>query len=301
MGRTPCCSRAGGKQKKGPWTPEEDLRLTKYIEAHGEGQWRTLPKKAGLDRCGKGCRLRWMNYLRPNVKRGNISVEEEELIIRLHKLLGNRWSLIAGRVPGRTDNEIKNYWNIHLSKRHHSQTKHPKNPNPSPTISNTINNNNNHNNNIDNNNLNISSTTNMDNNNINNSFEYYSGQLVQPQPHDPAINCTNNGDIVLNFDHDNINSDYYGLNWDYHGSNDWFEPGWWDSGLGVCAGDPTAWAQPCLNYAGLEQLRETHMTGSEWLMPMPGFSGDDASSNFVVGGSETLFGGEQLFNHTDSL
>ncbi|KAH9320833.1 hypothetical protein KI387_015472, partial [Taxus chinensis] len=43
----------------------------------------------GLQRCGKGCRLRWMNYLRPNVKRGNISTEEEELIIRLHKLLGN--------------------------------------------------------------------------------------------------------------------------------------------------------------------------------------------------------------------
>ncbi|KAJ0989708.1 hypothetical protein J5N97_008064 [Dioscorea zingiberensis] len=58
-----------------------------------------------------------MNYLRPDIKRGNISPEEEDLIIRLHALLGNRWSMIAGRLPGRTDNEIKNYWNSHLSKK----------------------------------------------------------------------------------------------------------------------------------------------------------------------------------------
>ncbi|XBI32063.1 hypothetical protein VPH35_055562 [Triticum aestivum] len=72
---------------------------------------------AGLNRCGKSCRLRWLNYLRPGIKRGNISDDEEELIVRLHRLLGNRWSLIAGRLPGRTDNEIKNYWNTTLSKR----------------------------------------------------------------------------------------------------------------------------------------------------------------------------------------
>ena len=58
-----------------------------------------------------------MNYLRPDIKRGNITPEEDDLIIRMHSLLGNRWSLIAGRLPGRTDNEIKNYWNTHLSKK----------------------------------------------------------------------------------------------------------------------------------------------------------------------------------------
>nr|ACH95795.1 anthocyanin related redMyb9 [Phalaenopsis hybrid cultivar] len=102
---------------KGTWTAEEDELLASYVNAVGEGNWTSVPKKAGLNRRGKSCRLRWLNYLRPNIKRGNISVEEEELIIRLHRLLGNRWSLIAGRLPGRTDNEIKNYWNTTLSKK----------------------------------------------------------------------------------------------------------------------------------------------------------------------------------------
>ncbi|KAH7656685.1 myb proto-oncogene protein plant protein [Dioscorea alata] len=114
MGRKPCCSRDG--LRRGAWTQEEDKILSAYIKAHGEGRWRSLPSRAGLKRCGKSCRLRWLNYLRPDIKRGNISQEEDDLIIRLHKLLGNKWSLIAGRLPGRTDNEIKNYWNTHLSK-----------------------------------------------------------------------------------------------------------------------------------------------------------------------------------------
>ncbi|WJZ97715.1 hypothetical protein VitviT2T_016296 [Vitis vinifera] len=115
MGRRPCCAKEG--LNRGSWSAWEDKILCNYVEVHGEGKWRDLPQRAGLKRCGKSCRLRWLNYLRPDIKRGNISSEEEELIIRLHKLLGNRWSLIAGRLPGRTDNEIKNYWNTNLSKR----------------------------------------------------------------------------------------------------------------------------------------------------------------------------------------
>ncbi|KAJ4762978.1 R2R3 MYB transcription factor [Rhynchospora pubera] len=115
MGRKPCCSKVG--LNKGSWSSQEDQLLSNYIKTRGEGQWQTLPQRAGLKRCGKSCRLRWLNYLKPEIKRGNISHAEEELIIKLHKLLGNRWSLIAGRLPGRTDNEIKNYWNTNLSKR----------------------------------------------------------------------------------------------------------------------------------------------------------------------------------------
>ncbi|XP_011001151.1 PREDICTED: protein ODORANT1 [Populus euphratica] len=115
MGRAPCCDKNG--LKKGPWTPEEDQKLVDYIEKHGYGNWRTLPKNAGLQRCGKSCRLRWTNYLRPDIKRGQFAFEEEETIIQLHSLLGNKWSAIAARLPGRTDNEIKNYWNTHIRKR----------------------------------------------------------------------------------------------------------------------------------------------------------------------------------------
>ncbi|XP_044368695.1 myb-related protein 308 [Triticum aestivum] len=115
MGRSPCCEKA--HTNKGAWTKEEDQRLIAYIKAHGEGCWRSLPKAAGLLRCGKSCRLRWINYLRPDLKRGNFTEEEDELIIKLHELLGNKWSLIAGRLPGRTDNEIKNYWNTHIKRK----------------------------------------------------------------------------------------------------------------------------------------------------------------------------------------
>ncbi|XP_054798921.1 transcription factor MYB123-like [Prosopis cineraria] len=115
MGRSPCCSKEG--LNRGAWTALEDKLLISYVQAHGEGKWRNLPLRAGLRRCGKSCRLRWLNYLRPNIKRGNITRDEEDLIVRLHKLLGNRWSLIAGRLPGRTDNEIKNYWNTTLAKK----------------------------------------------------------------------------------------------------------------------------------------------------------------------------------------
>ncbi|XP_040379568.1 transcription factor MYB1 [Oryza brachyantha] len=118
MGRSPCCCHDAGV-KKGPWTEEEDRALVEHIKKQGGhvGSWRSLPRAAGLNRCGKSCRLRWTNYLRPDIKRGNFSDEEERLIVRLHAALGNKWSTIATHLDGRTDNEIKNYWNTHIKKK----------------------------------------------------------------------------------------------------------------------------------------------------------------------------------------
>uniref|UniRef100_A0A6N2KAF9 MYB transcription factor n=1 Tax=Salix viminalis TaxID=40686 RepID=A0A6N2KAF9_SALVM len=122
--------------RKGAWTEEEDTLLRKCVEKYGEGRWHQIPSKAGLNRCRKSCRMRWLNYLKPSIKRGQFSVDEVDMIIRLHKLLGNRqvkmmsssqnyvmvWSLIAGRLSGRTANDVKNYWNKNLRKKVFSST-----------------------------------------------------------------------------------------------------------------------------------------------------------------------------------
>ncbi|KAE8021958.1 hypothetical protein FH972_007803 [Carpinus fangiana] len=115
MGRQPCCDKVG--LKKGPWTAEEDKKLINFILTNGQCCWRAVPKLAGLLRCGKSCRLRWTNYLRPDLKRGLLSESEERMVIDLHAQLGNRWSKIASHLPGRTDNEIKNHWNTHIKKK----------------------------------------------------------------------------------------------------------------------------------------------------------------------------------------
>ncbi|KAG2656190.1 hypothetical protein PVAP13_1KG066900 [Panicum virgatum] len=87
------------------------------MQGHGEWNWNQVRRETGLLRCGKSCRLRWSNHLRPDLKRGAMSPEEELLFLRLHALLGNKWARIAAHLPGRTDNEIKNYWNTRTKRR----------------------------------------------------------------------------------------------------------------------------------------------------------------------------------------
>ena len=88
MGRSPCCDKTG--IKRGPWTAEEDMTLVAHIEQHGHSNWRALPKQAGLLRCGKSCRLRWLNYLRPNIKHGDFTPEEDGVICSLYISIGSR-------------------------------------------------------------------------------------------------------------------------------------------------------------------------------------------------------------------
>ncbi|KAL1544007.1 transcription factor GAMYB-like [Salvia divinorum] len=106
-----------GPLKKGPWTTAEDEILVDYVTKHGEGNWNAVQKHSGLARCGKSCRLRWANHLRPDLKKGAFTPEEERLIIKLHANMGNKWARMATELPGRTDNEIKNFWNTRIKRR----------------------------------------------------------------------------------------------------------------------------------------------------------------------------------------
>ncbi|KAI4332880.1 hypothetical protein L6164_017755 [Bauhinia variegata] len=81
--------------KKGPWTSAEDAILVDYVKKHGEGNWNAVQTYSGLSRCGKSCRLRWANHLRPNLKKGAFTAEEERLIAELHAKMGNKWACMA--------------------------------------------------------------------------------------------------------------------------------------------------------------------------------------------------------------
>ncbi|XP_031492580.1 transcription factor MYB4-like [Nymphaea colorata] len=119
--------------RRGAWSKEEDVLLRRCFEKYGEGNWHLVPSRAGLNRCRKSCRLRWLNYLSPNINRGPFAPDEDDLIIRMQRLLGNRWSLIAGRMLGRTANDIKNRWNSHLCKKMVAHQR-PKEEPPVPSV-----------------------------------------------------------------------------------------------------------------------------------------------------------------------
>ncbi|KAL1812478.1 hypothetical protein ACET3Z_022543 [Daucus carota] len=114
MVKPPCYERMN--VRKGNWNKDEDVKMIAYAPKQ-RTNWTDASKKTGPRKCGKSCKHKCSNHLRPDKKHENFTPQEEELIINLHAAIGSRWSIIAQQLPGRTDNDVKNYWNTKLKKK----------------------------------------------------------------------------------------------------------------------------------------------------------------------------------------
>ncbi|KAK1302830.1 Protein rough sheath 2 [Acorus calamus] len=118
------------KKERRRWQPEEDSLLRSYVRQYGPRDWSTISQRLGtpLHRDPKSCLERWKNYLKPGLKKGSLTPEEQSLVVSLQSMYGNKWKKIASCVPGRTPKRLGKWWEdfkekqqqLKLSKKQHS-------------------------------------------------------------------------------------------------------------------------------------------------------------------------------------
>ncbi|KDP35642.1 hypothetical protein JCGZ_09080 [Jatropha curcas] len=110
------------------WRAEEDALLRAYVKQYGPREWNLVSQRMNtpLNRDAKSCLERWKNYLKPGIKKGSLTEEEQRLVIRLQAKHGNKWKKIAAEVPGRTAKRLGKWWEVFKEKQQREQKENNK-------------------------------------------------------------------------------------------------------------------------------------------------------------------------------
>ncbi|XP_050380277.1 transcription factor AS1 [Argentina anserina] len=105
------------------WRPDEDALLRAYVKQYGPREWNLVSQRMNtpLNRDAKSCLERWKNYLKPGIKKGSLTEEEQRLVICLQEKHGNKWKKIAAEVPGRTAKRLGKWWEVFKEKQQREQ------------------------------------------------------------------------------------------------------------------------------------------------------------------------------------